>query len=202
MVSYKLNYFQNPSNLALVVTVILILTSVIVPFLFRDEFLLFGRRLLTSYRQGKVDFILYFITMVSSSPAALPVWTYAAFGSLLGYEPVRLILVMSLGSMTGSSITYFLGRYFGTTGFVKRNFPDVGNHPWTRGRSIWVVSLILFGGAVSPIPFEVMYAACGMKRFPIAIFSPILFTAWAIKLSLVVFGFKLVQQVPYLNLTL
>lgn len=158
--------------------------------------------MLTEYGQDKVDIILYFVTLISSSPVSVPVWTYAALGSLLGYEPGRLILVMSLGAMTGSSVTYFIGRYFGMTRFVRRNFPDIENHRWTRGKSVWVVSLILFGGAVSPMPFDVMYAACGMKRFPILLFSPILFLAWSIKLSVVVLVFKFGQHIPYLDPTL
>lgn len=52
------------------------------------------------------------------------------------------------------------------------------------------------------MPFDVMYAACGMKRFPVALFSPILFLAWSIKLSVVVFVFKFGQYNPYLDLTL
>ena len=202
MATYRLHFSPKSVNPAFLVTAVLILISIILPLLFREEFLRFGENLLTSYGQERIDLILYVLTVISSSPVALPVWTYAAFGSLLGYESIRLILVMSFGAMTGSSITYLLGRYFGGTGFVRKYFPNVHNHHWTGGRSVWVVSLILFGGAVSPIPFDVMYAACGVKKFPAILFSPILFTAWAIRLSIVVYGFKFADHIPYLNITL
>lgn len=200
MATYRLQALPKSVNPAFLVTAALLVISIIVPLLFREHMLRLGESLMTSYGQERIDLILYAVTVVSSSPVALPVWTYAAFGSLLGYESMRLVLVMSLGAMTGSSITYFLGRFFAGTGIVRKYFPNVQNHPWTKGRSVWVVSLILFGGAVSPIPFDVMYAACGVKRYPVALFSPILFTAWAIKLSVVVYGFKFAHLIPYLNI--
>jgi len=155
-----------------------------------------------SYGQERIDFILYLITTVSSTPLALPVWIYAILGSMLGYEPLRLILVMGLGSMTGSTITYFIARYFGKSKFIRRNFPNIENHPWTRGRSIWVVSLILFTGAASPIPFDILYAACGMKRFPILLFAPVLFLAFLIKYAYLFYGYDLIQSYStlYFNL--
>jgi len=202
MAIYRLHILPRSVNPAFIVTAALIIISIIIPLLFRQEFLRLGQSVMTSYGQERIDLILFAVSAISSSPVALPVWTYAAFGSLLGYESLRLVLVMSLGAMTGSSITYLLGRYFGSTRVVRKYFPNVQSHPWTKGRSGWLVSLLLFGGAVSPIPFDVMYAACGAKRYPVALFTPILFTAWAIKLSVVVYGFKFADHIPYLSIAL
>ena len=104
--------------------------------------------------------------------------------------------------MTGSTITYFVARYFGKSKFVKQNFPSIENHPWTRGRSIWVVSLILFTGAASPIPFDILYAACGMKRFPILLFAPVLFLAFLIKFAYLFYGYDLIQSYSTLKTVL
>jgi membrane protein YqaA with SNARE-associated domain len=180
----------------------MIITSIVLPLIYREEIIGIGHSLLLSYGQDRIDFILYFITTISSTPLALPVWIYAVLGSILGYEPLRLIIVMGLGSMTGSTITYFIARYFGKSKFVKQNFPIIENHPWTRGRSIWVVSLILFTGAASPIPFDIFYAACGMKRFPILLFAPVLFLAFLIKFAYLFYGYDLIQSYStlYFNL--
>ena len=202
MISRRFRYFSSAINLTLVITVLMVITSIVLPLVFREEIVSIGQNLLLRYGQDRIDFILYFITTLSSTPLALPVWIYAVLGSMLGYEPLRLILVISLGSMTGSIITYFIARYFGKSKFVKRNFPNIENHPWTKGRSIWVVSLILFTGAASPIPFDILYAACGMKRFPILLFAPLLFLAFLIKFAYLFYGYDLIQSYStlYFNL--
>ncbi|MFB3148177.1 MAG: hypothetical protein ACE10J_05880, partial [Thermodesulfobacteriota bacterium] len=131
MISQRLNNFSSAINLSFAITVLMIITSIVLPLVFREEIISFGQTLLFSYGQERIDFILYLITTVSSTPLALPVWIYAVLGSMLGYEPLRLILVMGLGSVTGSTITYFIARYFGKSKFIRRNFPNIENHPWT-----------------------------------------------------------------------
>ncbi len=202
MISRRFRYFSSAINLTFIITLLMIFTSIVLPLVYREEIIGIGHSLLLSYGQDRIDFILYFITTISSTPLALPVWIYAVLGSILGYEPLRLIIVMGLGSMTGSTITYFIARYFGKSKFVKQNFPIIENHPWTRGRSIWVVSLILFTGAASPIPFDIFYAACGMKRFPILLFAPVLFLAFLIKFAYLFYGYDLIQSYStlYFNL--
>ena len=152
------------------------------------------------YGQDRVDLILYLITTISSTPLALPVWIYSVLGAMLGFEPARLIIVMGLGSMSGSIITYFVARYFGKSRFIKKNFPNIENHSWTHGRSKRVISVILFLGAASPIPFDIMYAACGMKRFPIALFAPITFISFSIKFTYLFYGYDLIKNYIDFNL--
>jgi len=202
MVRQRLSYLYSAINLTFVVTVFMIITSIVLPLLFREEIVNIGQTLLLRYGQDRIDFILYLITTVSSTPLALPVWIYAVLGSMLGYEPLQLIIVMGLGSMTGSTITYFIARYFGKSKYIKRNFPNIKNYPWTEGRSIWVVSLILFAGAASPIPFDVLYAACGMKRFPMVLFAPILFLAFSIKFCYLFYGYDLIQSSSLFSISL
>ncbi len=172
------------------------------PFIFKEEIVNIGKTLLLTYGQDRIDIVLYLITTVSSTPLALPVWIYAILGSMLGFEPIRLIIIMGLGSMSGSTITYFIARYFGKSKFIKRNFPNIENHPWTEGRSFWVISLILFAGAASPIPFDILYAACGLKRYPILLFAPIVFIAFTIKFAYLFYGYDLIQSFSFINLNL
>ena len=202
MVTPRISYLYSAINLTFVVTLFMIITGIVLPLVFREEIVSIGQTLLLRYGQDRIDFILYLVITLSSTPLALPVWIYAVLGSMLGYEPIRLIIVMGLGSMTGSTITYFIARYFGKSRFIKRNFPNIENHPWTKGRSVWIVGLILFIGAASPIPFDIMYAACGMKRFPVLLFALILFLAFSIKFCYLFYGYDLIQSYVLLNVNL
>ena len=200
MTTQRLSYLSNLTNVAFIFAILVILTSIAVPLIFREEIVSVGQTLLLRYGQERIDIILYLITTVSSTPLALPVWIYAVLGAMLGFEPIRLIIVMGLGSMTGSAITYFIARYFGKSKFIRKNFPNIENHPWTEGRSKRVISVILLLGAASPIPFDIMYAACGMKRFPIALFLPITFVSFTTKFTYLFYGYDFISS--YINFSL
>lgn len=200
MTRQRISYLSKFINLTFAFAALVILTSIVVPLLFQEEIISLGQDLLIRYGQDRVDLILYLITTISSTPLALPVWIYAVLGAMLGFEPARLIIVMGLGSMSGSIITYFVARYFGKSRFIKKNFPNIENHPWTHGRSKRVISVILFLGAASPIPFDIMYAACGMKRFPIALFAPITFISFSIKFTYLFYGYDLIKNYIDFNL--
>lgn len=188
----RLHAVPNSIWVMLLAALLMLLASSAVSALYGGKFLDLGESLLTSYGQRNTDIVLYLITAVSSSPLPLPVSTYAVFGTLLGYEPGRLITIIALGAVTGSSVSYFLGMYFGRTPFVIRKFPEVENHCWTKGRSLKVVSLILLGGALSPLPAHPMFAACGIMRYPAVLFIPIVFLAWWIRIGIVVMGIKFI----------
>lgn len=199
MIHFRLHAVPNSIKLALLVTFGMVLASSAVSLFYGERLLDFGESLLTSYGQRNADIMLYLITAVSSSPLTFPVTAYAVLGTLLGYEPGRLITLIALGAVTGSSVSYILGRCFGDTRFVRRKFPEVQNHRWTKGRSLRVVSLLLFGGAMSPIPVHPMYAACGMMRYPAVLFIPIVFLGWWIRMGVVVMGMKLITDLTIAN---
>jgi membrane protein YqaA with SNARE-associated domain len=199
MIHFRLHAVPNSLKLALLVTFGMVLASSAVSLFYGERLLGFGESLLTSYGQRNTDIMLYLITAVSSSPLPLPVSAYAVFGTLLGYEPGRLISLIALGAVTGSSVSYVLGRCFGHTRYVRRKFPEVQNHRWTKGRSLKVVSLILLGGALSPLPAHPMFAACGMMRYPAVLFIPIVFLGWWIRMGVVVMGMKLITDLTIAN---
>ena len=180
-------------NLAVVFTALLVIMSLLIPLYFRDEFFRLGTYFITKYGQDKIDISIVIFAAISSSPLALPVWCYAVFGAAMGFSPVRLILVVSLGAALGSSFTYFLGRFFGNTKFVRKRFPNLDKHPWTSGKSVLIVSIINFLGTASPFPIDVVYAACGLKKYPFFLFWPIAFVARIVKYSYLVYGFKFFQ---------
>jgi membrane protein YqaA with SNARE-associated domain len=135
--------------------------------IFKDEINAFGADIMRRYGRTQVDIILYLITAVSASPLVLPIWQYVMIGVAMGYGIVHLAVVMAFGSATGSVITYYIGRYFGHSRFVRNKFPKAQNHPWVAGRSKWFVTAALFLGTASPIPFDILYFACGIKRYPV-----------------------------------
>jgi len=155
---------------SILTTIGIILTGLIIVGLFKDDIFKFGEQLLTRYGQDSMDIVLFLLTALSSTPLALPIWGYALVGIALGYSIFRLAIVMAFGSALGSYVTFALGRYYGRHRWVKKKFPDIEKHPWTAGKSRKMVTLILFFGTASPIPCDVLYVACGAKRFP-----PILF---------------------------
>lgn len=186
-------------NWALIFTVLLIIMSIVVPLYYQDEFFRFGRYYLSKYGQTRLDLTLFLITFVSSTPLAVPVWSYAVFGAAMGFDPMRLIIVVSLGAACGSSVTYFIGRYFGSTKFIRKRFPNLERHPWTSGRSVFIVSLILFLGTASPLPIDVVYAACGLKKYYFYLFWPIAFCGRIVKYTYLIHGYMYIQNIDELS---
>ncbi|RKX23060.1 MAG: hypothetical protein DRP51_01305 [Candidatus Zixiibacteriota bacterium] len=159
----------------LIVTLAVMLTSMIIAGIYKDEISRFGVELINRYGQNWVDCILFVLSAVSSTPLMLPIWIYALAGATLGLNLIRLAAVMGIGSAAGTLVTFGLGRYFGDSKWVKKRFPNFHNHPWTTKKSKKYITLILFLGNASLIPCDVLYAACGFKRFP----APLYFIATA-----------------------
>ncbi len=172
------------------ITVGIILMGMIVVAVFKDDINGVGEYLMTTYGEKWVDFILFALTAVSSTPLALPIWGYALVGIAMGYHVLRLAAIMAVGSATGSYVTFLLGRYFGNTGWVKRRFPNIHHHPWTHGRSKKYVTALLFLGTASPIPCDVFYVACGAKRYPSLLFWLTMIAARFVRYCYLGYGFK------------
>jgi membrane protein YqaA with SNARE-associated domain len=160
-----------------VITVAIMVTTMVIAGLFKENISQFGLELVTRYGQYWMDGILFILTAFSCTPLMLPVWVYALAGVSLGYNVFRLAAVMALGSALGSFVTFGLGRFFGGTGWVKRTFPRLLRHPWTEGKSRTRLTWILFLGTASPIPCDAIYAACGLKRYPGTLFLVIMIGA-------------------------
>ncbi len=158
---------DNKAQLApIIVTVVIVAAGIVFAGIYKEQITGFGEDLMTRYGRGWVDVILLLITFVSCTPLMLPVWCYALIGAAMGFNIFRLAAVMGVGSAFGSLTTFYLGRFFANREWVKKRFPNMLNHPWTEGKSRIYVSWILFLGTASPIPCDVFYAACGVKRYP------------------------------------
>jgi hypothetical protein len=143
MISFRSLSIPNSLKVVILVTVGMMVTSSAISILYGEWFPSIGGKLLTRYDQSYRDISLYTLSAVSTSPLTLPASEYAVLGTLLGFEPLRLITLMALGAMTGYSVSYLLGRFFGNTLFVRRRFPKVLDRNWSEGGSLRKVSLIL-----------------------------------------------------------
>ncbi|MCK4655847.1 MAG: hypothetical protein KAT85_02410 [candidate division Zixibacteria bacterium] len=174
---------------SILITIGIILGGIVLASVFRDNILRFGEHLLITSGETWANVILFLLTAISSTPLALPVWVYAVIGASLGMHVVRLSVVMAFASATGSLVTLFLGRYFGNTAWVRRRFPRIHDHPWTEGRSRTFVTALLFVGTASPIPCDVLFVACGAKKYPVLLFWVTMIAARFIHYLYIGYGF-------------
>ncbi len=171
------------------VTAVIILCGIILVAVFRNDINDYGVALLTRFGQGWVDVILFFVTALSCTPLMLPVWGYAVAGAAMGLSVVRLSAVMAFGSALGSYTTFAIGRYLSDRPWVMKRFPDLHKNRWTSGKSRLYVSLVLFFGTASPLPSDVVYAACGAKRYPTLPFLAIMVAARFVRYLYLGYGF-------------
>jgi membrane protein YqaA with SNARE-associated domain len=181
---------KKSSLLPILLTVGIIVLGIVLSAIFNDDVRRAGEYLLTTYGQGWVDGILFLLTAVSSTPLVFPIWPYVMIGVTLGYGILHLALVMALGSATGSLVEFYMGRYFGESAWFKKRFPTVHKHPWTHGRSKKYVTWMLFIGTASPIPCNVFYIACGVKRYSGLLFWVTMVAARTVRYIYLGAGFK------------
>ncbi len=157
---------KNSGLISILITAGIIIAGIVIVAIFKDDINNFGVYLLERYGRNSIDLILFALTAISSSPLCFPVWQYVLIGTAMGYHVIRLAIVMALGSALGSLITYYVGRYFSNSRFFKKVFPNADKHRWIHGRSKLYVTIALFLGTASPIPFDILYFACGIKKYP------------------------------------
>lgn len=180
-------------NLTLI-SVLIFIPSFLIPLYYQEQFFEVGKNLLSVYGQESFDIAIFLLTFISSTPLTLPVWTYAVYGTMLGYEPLRLLIIISLGSVGGSTVTYVIGRYFGSLDYVKNKFPTFENHPWVNGKSFKITSVFLCLGNFLPLPIDIFYAVCGAKKYPPGLFLILVFIGKFFTYSVFVFGWGFIKN--------
>lgn len=114
---------SNSRNFIVVSTTVLVFVTVFLPLYFHEQIVDFGKYMMDTYSQRRYDIIVLLLSAISITAVAFPVWTYGVYGKIIiGYNPFRLILIISAGSTLGSYSTYIMGRYFGNTGFFRKSF--------------------------------------------------------------------------------
>jgi membrane protein YqaA with SNARE-associated domain len=185
----SVNIAKKSNLLPIFLTIGIMLLGIILSSIFKKDVMRIGGSLLTTYGQGWVDGILFLLTAVSSTPLVFPIWPYAMIGVALGYGVFHLALVMALGSATGSLVEFYMGRYFGESGWLKKRFPNLHKHPWTHGRSRRYVTAMLFLGTASPLPCNVFYIACGVKQYSGMLFWTTMVAARLVRYTYLGLGF-------------
>jgi membrane protein YqaA with SNARE-associated domain len=157
---------KNNGLMSILLTAGIIIAGIVIVAIFKEDINNIGLYLINRYGRQYIDIILFVLTAISSSPICLPVWQYVLIGTTMGYSVIRLALIMAFGSALGSLVTYYTGRLFGNSKFFRKRFPNAEKNRWVHGRSRLYVTLALFLGTASPIPFDILYFACGVKKYP------------------------------------
>lgn len=153
-----------------------------------------------THDQRECDLIVFLLSAVSSTAVAFPVWTYAVYGKMIGYDPVRLILVISAGSTLGSYSTYIIVRFFGDMEFFRKRFPGIYDHKWAAGGSDLYLGIIIFAGSAFLLSVDMVYAFCGIKKYPGYLFNILVFLGKVVTCFIIIEFWDLIRNIPFLNL--
>jgi membrane protein YqaA with SNARE-associated domain len=181
-------------HLSLVTTVAIIVFGIALTVIFQEDLTDFGTSILQRFGQRRLDEVLFSITAVSSTPLFLPIWGYVPVAVQMGYSVGHLAAVMALGSASGSMVTYMIGRCCGNSKRLRNKYPQIVTHRWMTGQSRRKVSMFLFLGTASPIPCDVFYAACGLKKYPWLPFWTILVSGRIVRYLYLGLGFSFILE--------
>ncbi len=132
---------------------------------------------------------IFVMSFIASS--LLPIFMEPVVAGLpaLGFPLMPTVLVISAGSTLGSLTTYFLGR--GSEAIAGRfNKGGIGEriHGWFNMHE-WVGITVVFLGALTPFPFEVVTFIAGFSRFPVRLYTIGCFSGKLLKfIILMLFG--------------
>ena len=115
-------------------------------------------------------FSIFLLSLVASS--LLPIFLEPMVAGLpaIGFPLFPTVLIVSAGATLGSLTTYYLG--WGSEAIAGRfNKSGIGEriHGWFRLHE-WIGITVVFLGALTPFPFEVVTFAAGFSRFPVRLY--------------------------------
>ncbi len=113
---------------------------------------------------------IFLLSLIASS--LLPIFLEPVVASLptLGFPLFPTVLIVSAGATLGSLTTYYLG--WGSEAIAGRfNKGGIGEriHGWFRLHE-WIGITVVFLGALTPFPFEVVTFVAGFSRFPVRLY--------------------------------
>ena len=132
---------------------------------------------------------IFILSFIASS--LLPIFLEPVVAGLpaLGFPLMPTVFVVSVGATLGSLTTYFLGR--GSEAIAGRfNKGGVGEriHSWLMIHE-WIGTIVVFLGALTPFPFEVVTFVAGFSRFSVRFYILGCFSGKLIKfVILMLFG--------------
>ena len=115
-------------------------------------------------------FSIFLLSLVASS--LLPIFLEPMVAGLpaIGFPLFPTVLIVSAGATLGSLTTYYLG--WGSEAIAGRfNKSGIGEriHGWFRLHE-WIGITVVFLGALTPFPFEVVTFVAGFSRFPVRLY--------------------------------
>lgn len=116
-------------------------------------------------------FGIFLLSLIASS--LLPIFLEPAVADLpaLGFPLFPTVVIVSAGATFGSLTTYFLGR--GSEAIAGRfNKSGIGEriNGWFKLHE-WIGITVVFLGALTPFPFEVVTFVAGFSRFPVRLYT-------------------------------
>ncbi|MBW6518696.1 MAG: VTT domain-containing protein [ANME-2 cluster archaeon] len=116
-------------------------------------------------------FGIFVFSCIASS--MLPIFLEPVVAGLpaMGFPLMPTVLVVSAGATLGSLTTYFIGR--GSEAIAERfNKGGIGErlHGWFNMHE-WIGITVVFLGALTPFPFEVVTFVAGFSRFPVRLYT-------------------------------
>lgn len=132
---------------------------------------------------------IFLLSFIASS--LLPIFLEPIVTGLpaLDFPLFPTVFIVSAGATLGSLTTYFLGR--GSEAIAGRfNRSGTGEriHGWFKMHE-WIGITVVFLGALSPFPFEVVTFVAGFSRFPVRLYTAGCFIGKLVKfIILMLFG--------------
>ncbi len=132
---------------------------------------------------------IFLLSLIASS--LLPIFLEPAVAGLpaLGFPLFPTVVVVSAGATFGSLTTYFLGS--GSKAIAGRfNKGGIGEriNGWFKLHE-WIGITVVFLGALTPFPFEVVTFVAGFSRFPVRLYTLGCFSGKLLKfIILMLFG--------------
>jgi len=92
-------------------------------------------------------------------PTPIPPDLFTGFAMMGGVGFWPIVAVATLGSVTGGSVAWSVGRRFRLAAWFRRRVEGPWQHPYSLVQRLGTVALVL--GAISPLPFSVTCYAAG-----------------------------------------
>ena len=97
-------------------------------------------------------------------PSPIPPDLFTGFAMMGGVGFWPIVGVATLGSITGGSVAWGVGRRFRQAAWFQRRIAGPWQHPYGLVQRMGTVALVL--GALSPLPFSVTCYAAGALNMP------------------------------------
>lgn len=108
--------------------------------------------------------IFFAVAAFDCVPTPVPPDLFTGFAMMGGVRFWSIVATASLGSVTGGSVAWAIGRRFRQAAWFRRRVSGPWREPYGLVQRMGTIALVL--GAVSPLPFSVTCYAAGALSMP------------------------------------